>query len=132
MSFDDFVKNFSNMDICHMINTSFFSFSKKYKESVFYGSWKKPHLSGGCGNYDTFLQNPQVRGSERERKRERERETEGRERGRKREREKDGEGKLERGGEGRERMRGGKRENERRKEREREKAIYREIINKAI
>ena len=93
MSFDDFVKNFSNMDICHMINTSFFSFSKKYKESVFYGSWKKPHLSGGCGNYDTFLQNPQVRGSERERKRERERERqreerEGeRERGRKTERE---------------------------------------------
>ena len=60
MSFDDFIENFTNMDICHTISSSFFSFTKAYKESVFFGSWKKPHLSGGCGNYETFLQNPQV------------------------------------------------------------------------
>jgi calpain-5 len=59
MSFDDFVENFTSMDICHMINTAFFSFTNKYKESIFFGSWKKPHLSGGCGNFETFLQNPQ-------------------------------------------------------------------------
>ena len=62
MSFDDFVKNFTNMDICHMINTSIFSFRKTWKEGSCVSAWKKPHLSGGCANHEkTFLNNPQVR-----------------------------------------------------------------------
>ena len=48
------------MDICHMVNTAFFSLKKTWKENVKGGHWTQV-TSGGCpNNKDTFLNNPQV------------------------------------------------------------------------
>lgn len=58
MSFEDFCRYFTSIDICHMINTSFFSTSKTWKEDIVEGEWKRNHC-GGCGNNKTFLENPQ-------------------------------------------------------------------------
>ena len=60
MSFADFIDNYTNTDICHMLNTSFFSLSKTWHEGASVGEWVKPDRAGGCGNNDTFLKNPQV------------------------------------------------------------------------
>lgn len=60
MSFEDFCRYFTSIDICHMINTSFFSTSKTWKEDIVEGEWKRNHC-GGCANNKTFLENPQVR-----------------------------------------------------------------------
>ncbi|KAJ8310637.1 hypothetical protein KUTeg_012502 [Tegillarca granosa] len=59
MSFEDFCRYFTSMDICHIINRSFISLKKTWREGKFLGQWKKPDRCGGCGNYQTFLQNPQ-------------------------------------------------------------------------
>lgn len=60
MEFSDFIKYFSEVSICRIINTSFFSLSKTWSESVKYGNWLAPHRSGGCANNrSTFLNNPQ-------------------------------------------------------------------------
>lgn len=67
MTFDDFLTNFTDLILCHLINTSYLSFHKTWEEAVLRGSWRRhdePLLSraGGCvNNKNTFLQNPQVR-----------------------------------------------------------------------
>lgn len=60
MSFEDFCRYFTSIDICHMINTSLISLSKTWKEDVVEGEWKR-NRCGGCANNRTFLENPQVR-----------------------------------------------------------------------
>jgi hypothetical protein len=60
MSYEDFCHYFTSMDICHMINMSFFSFKKTWREGKVSGTWKRPDRAGGCGNHSTFLNNPQV------------------------------------------------------------------------
>nr|XP_022343064.1 calpain-5-like [Crassostrea virginica]XP_022343065.1 calpain-5-like [Crassostrea virginica] len=69
MSFEDFCRYFTSIDICHMINTSLISLSKTWKEDVVEGEWKR-NRCGGCANNRTFLENPQyvfeIRGFEEE------------------------------------------------------------------
>ena len=60
MSFEDFCRYFTSIDICHMINTSLISLSKTWKEYIVEGEWKR-NRCGGCANNRTFLENPQVR-----------------------------------------------------------------------
>lgn len=66
MSFTDWCKFFTAVDVCRLINTSVISIHKTWHEVVHFGSWTKnaePLLnrSGGCANHrQTFLQNPQV------------------------------------------------------------------------
>ncbi|NWW74941.1 CAN5 protein, partial [Climacteris rufus] len=65
MTFEDWCKNFTDVDICRTVNTSFFSLHKTWEKEMMYGAWEKnsePLLnrSGGCfDNRETFLQNPQ-------------------------------------------------------------------------
>lgn len=59
MSFEDFCRHFTHVDLCHMMNTSFFTLKKTWREQLFIGEWRKPHRAGGCGNHSTFLNNPQ-------------------------------------------------------------------------
>ncbi|KAK6963019.1 calpain-5, partial [Biomphalaria glabrata] len=59
MSFDDFCRYFTHIDICHMMNTSFFTLKRSWKESVAVGVWRRGTRAGGCGNHSTFLDNPQ-------------------------------------------------------------------------
>ncbi|XP_054145737.1 calpain-6 [Melozone crissalis] len=65
MTFEDWCKNFTDVDICRTVNTSCFSFHKTWEKEMMYGAWAKhpePLLnrSGGCfDNRETFLQNPQ-------------------------------------------------------------------------
>ncbi|RLV98461.1 hypothetical protein DV515_00010787 [Chloebia gouldiae] len=66
MTFEDWCKNFTDVDICRTVNTSYFSLHKTWEKEMMYGAWAKhpePLLnrSGGCfDNSETFLQNPQV------------------------------------------------------------------------
>jgi len=61
MTFVDFCKHFSNLSICHRVNTSLFSLQKRWYDSMFDGAWVKPHRAGGCANNgDSFFNNPQV------------------------------------------------------------------------
>lgn len=60
MAFEDFCRYFTSLDICHVINRSFFSFKKTWKEGNVVGEWRRPDRCGGCGNYSSFLNNPQV------------------------------------------------------------------------
>ena len=67
MSFDDFIIHFSNVDICHFVNTSFFSIKKSWHEAMFKGEWiggargSTKDRAGGSENHQaTFLANPQV------------------------------------------------------------------------
>nr|XP_056715401.1 calpain-6 [Euleptes europaea] len=65
MTFEDWCKNFTDVDICRLVNTSFFSIHKTWEKRIMCGAWRKnpdPLLnrSGGCfNNRATFLQNPQ-------------------------------------------------------------------------
>ncbi|XP_063026416.1 calpain-6 [Melospiza melodia melodia] len=65
MTFEDWCKNFTDVDICRTVNTSCFSLHKTWEKEMMYGAWAKhpePLLnrSGGCfDNRETFLQNPQ-------------------------------------------------------------------------
>ncbi|XP_069468708.1 calpain-6 [Ambystoma mexicanum] len=65
MTFEDWCKNFTNVDICRIINTSYFSRHKTWEKKVARGAWTRnenPRLNrcGGCfNNTATFLQNPQ-------------------------------------------------------------------------
>lgn len=75
MLFEDFVANFTDISVCHQINTSWFSLQTSYTESVFTGAWISEsslkaakgrqgaaRRAGGCANYkETFLENPQYR-----------------------------------------------------------------------
>lgn len=66
MTFEDWCKNFTDVDICRTVNTSYFSLHKTWEKEMMFGAWEKhpePLLNraGGCfDNRDTFLQNPQV------------------------------------------------------------------------
>ena len=59
MSFEDFCKNYTHIDLCHLINTSFFTLSKTWHEGKGMGEWKAHRCGGSVGN-ENFLQNPQV------------------------------------------------------------------------
>ncbi|XP_054899850.1 calpain-5-like [Poeciliopsis prolifica] len=65
MSFTDWCKNFTDADVCRLINTSLISIRKNWNEEVNFGKWIRnsdPLLNrcGGCmNNTETFLQNPQ-------------------------------------------------------------------------
>ncbi|XP_042336332.1 calpain-6 [Sceloporus undulatus] len=65
MTFEDWCKNFTDVDICRIVNTSLFSVHKTWEKKTMRGQWTKntdPLLnrSGGCSNQKaTFLQNPQ-------------------------------------------------------------------------
>lgn len=67
MTFEDWCKNFTDVDICRIVNTSYFSIHKTWETKMLHGAWAKnsePLLNrcGGCfDNTETFLQNPQVR-----------------------------------------------------------------------
>jgi len=62
MPWDDFVIQFTDVSINHLINTSLFSFSKTWKEYVSVSAWTRPDRAGGCLNHPTtFLNNPQYR-----------------------------------------------------------------------
>ncbi|XP_068107214.1 calpain-6 isoform X2 [Hyperolius riggenbachi] len=65
MTFEDWCQNFTNVDVCRVINTSHFSQHKTWEKGESLGQWTKndnPLLnrSGGCfNNISTFFQNPQ-------------------------------------------------------------------------
>ncbi|EDV28402.1 Calpain-5 [Trichoplax sp. H2] len=61
MSFEDFTKYYTHVTICRVINTSFMTIHKIWKESTFHGCWStSANRAGGCiNNRATFLQNPQ-------------------------------------------------------------------------
>ncbi|XP_060083333.1 calpain-5-like [Ylistrum balloti] len=60
MSFEDFCNYYTDIGVCHIINTSFFSLKKTWKEGETVGEWRKPSRSGGCSNHKkSFLKNPQ-------------------------------------------------------------------------
>ncbi|XP_064603652.1 calpain-5-like [Liolophura sinensis] len=60
MSFSDFISNFTNVDICHFVNTSFFSMKKTYSEALLHGRWAQNGRNGGSEKHSaTFLSNPQ-------------------------------------------------------------------------
>jgi calpain-5 len=62
MTFDDFLRQFSEMSICRLINTSVFTRAKTWREVQLFGSWKGKDRAGGCINHpDTVLNNPQYR-----------------------------------------------------------------------
>ena len=63
MPFDDFVFQFTDVSLTHLINTSLFSFSKTWKESRLISTWSRAAgRAGGCLNHPTtFLHNPQLR-----------------------------------------------------------------------
>ena len=67
MAFEDFIQHFTNLDICHFVNTSFFSLKKTWSEGMVNGAWMdgargtEQDRSGGDVKCRTFLQNPQVR-----------------------------------------------------------------------
>ncbi|NXG23876.1 CAN5 protein, partial [Grallaria varia] len=65
MTFEDWCKNFTDVDICRIVNTSYFSIHKTWEKKMIHGAWTKDsepllNRSGGCfDNRETFLQNPQ-------------------------------------------------------------------------
>ncbi|RUS70059.1 hypothetical protein EGW08_022174 [Elysia chlorotica] len=59
MAFDDFCRYFTHIDICHMMNTAFFTLKRSWKETTEFGEWRRGGRAGGCGNHQTFLENPQ-------------------------------------------------------------------------
>ncbi|TGZ72132.1 hypothetical protein CRM22_002281 [Opisthorchis felineus] len=65
MSFEDFTKNFTSMEMCHLGFSSLEPHAKikgrrRLEEVIYPGSWKRNVNAGGCGNYlDTFVTNPQ-------------------------------------------------------------------------
>jgi hypothetical protein len=62
LAWDDFVLQFTDLSICHLINTSLFSFSKTWREESVEGSWQRPGRAGGCPNHPaSVLANPQFR-----------------------------------------------------------------------
>jgi len=59
--FDDFMTEFTDLSICHLINTSYFTLRKSWHEACFSGQWTKPYRAGGCPNHASFPENPQVK-----------------------------------------------------------------------
>ena len=61
MSFEDFVHQFTNCTLCHVINTSIFSLRDRWHVFKQAGDWHPGVSAGGCvQNKETFLRNPQV------------------------------------------------------------------------
>ena len=66
MPFSEFCTFFTHVEICHFVNTSFFSLKKTWTESLLRGEWttgakdSKKDRSGGCDDFDSYLENPQV------------------------------------------------------------------------
>lgn len=66
MSIEDFVHEFTSVDICHFVNTSLFSTRKSWSESLLHGEWTQgakgsnKDRSGGSPDNPTHLMNPQV------------------------------------------------------------------------
>jgi Calpain large subunit, domain III len=62
MTLEDFCKYFMNLAICHTVNTSILSLSKRWREAIIHSEWVAPGRGGGCiNNKATFLNNPQVK-----------------------------------------------------------------------
>ncbi|KRY13110.1 Calpain-5, partial [Trichinella patagoniensis] len=70
MCWEDICTNFTTIDLCYQFDTSVFSLSSRYHETILHGVWhcandKGDVLSdraGGCANFkDSCLQNPQYR-----------------------------------------------------------------------
>lgn len=60
MSFEDFCHYFSKATMCHLMNTSIFSLSKRWHIFKHKTEWKPGSSAGGCvTNQDTFFKNPQ-------------------------------------------------------------------------
>ncbi|GFN96037.1 calpain-5 [Plakobranchus ocellatus] len=60
MSFEEWTKNFTDVDICHFVNTSFFTLKKSWTETICFSKWSSAGRNGG-NNWDSlsFLSNPQ-------------------------------------------------------------------------
>ncbi|XP_056396540.1 calpain-5-like isoform X2 [Hyla sarda] len=65
MTFEDWCNNFTHIDVCRMINTSYLSQHKTWEKGEALGKWTSNedallNRSGGCfNNKSTFFQNPQ-------------------------------------------------------------------------
>ena len=66
MTFDDFVTYFTEVSVCHLLNTSLFTFSRRWTGTSVYGRWttgprgSSADRAGGCANdVASFLRNPQ-------------------------------------------------------------------------
>lgn len=54
MTFDDFIKYYVTVALCHLVDTA------NHAEKAFHSAWRSPDLAGGCINFsDHFLNNPQ-------------------------------------------------------------------------
>ena len=61
MAFEDFCRYFTKATMCHVMNTLWFSLSKRWHLFKHSNEWKSGLSAGGCViNQDTFTQNPQV------------------------------------------------------------------------
>ena len=61
MAFEDFCRYFSKATMCHLMNTSIFSISKRWHLFKHNNEWKPGFSAGGCvTNQDSFFKNPQV------------------------------------------------------------------------
>jgi calpain-5 len=58
-SFDDFCENFTTLNICRLINTSYISIHKTYHLNLFHGTWSGTTAGGCSNNKQTYLHNPQ-------------------------------------------------------------------------
>ncbi|XP_076452213.1 calpain-5-like [Babylonia areolata] len=54
MAFTDFVHYFTSVDICHFVNTSFFTIKKTWNESIWHSQWTTAGMNGG-GEYQTSI-----------------------------------------------------------------------------
>ncbi|ESO85096.1 hypothetical protein LOTGIDRAFT_235955 [Lottia gigantea] len=60
MSFEDLLNHFTAIDICHFVNTSFFSIKKTWAEAILHSEWHhNGRNGGGVVNAPSFLGNPQ-------------------------------------------------------------------------
>ena len=61
MAFEDFCRYFSKATMCHLMNTSILSISKRWHLFKHTNEWKLGFSAGGCvTNQESFFRNPQV------------------------------------------------------------------------